>query len=369
MTVFSLPARVVIFTPSSTGADGISTMTREVARAVQKRLNDRIREFAVWSLVGNADLWRERGCEEILYRSAQGNKIRLAAWVIHAACRYDAETIVIVLHLHLLPVVLPLLLRGARIVVFLNGIEVWRPLNQLETWMLRRAWRRIAISSYTAARFTRINPAFATSQIDVCHLGLGEPHVTPSYHRPRENFALIVARMAAEERYKGHDLLLELWPRLRSELPNVTLLIVGDGDDRLRLMEKANSLGLARHVTFLGRVSDETLADLYQRCALFVMPSPQEGFGLVFVEAMRSGAASIGGIGAAAEVIEHGVTGMVVDPRLPDQVYDAIAQLLHDAALRQRMGAAGAVRFARHFTADHFQRRLLSVLGLEGARE
>ena len=59
MTVFSLPARVVVFfTPSSTGADGISTMTREVARVVQKRPNDRIREFAVWSLVGEISVGR-----------------------------------------------------------------------------------------------------------------------------------------------------------------------------------------------------------------------------------------------------------------------------------------------------------------------
>ena len=129
-------------------------------------------------------------------------------------------------------------------------------------------------------------------------------------------------------------------------------------------MAKADGLGLEQHVSFLGRISDETLADLYRRCAVFVMPSSHEGFGLVFLEAMKTGAACIGGIGAAAEVIEHEVTGLIVDPQQPDHVREAILHLLRDSACRQRMGAAGAVRFARYFTAKQFQQRLLALLEL-----
>jgi phosphatidyl-myo-inositol dimannoside synthase len=179
---------------------------------------------------------------------------------------------------------------------------------------------------------------------------------------------LIVARMAAEERYKGHDLLLELWPRIQAEIPEATLVIAGDGNDRSRLTAKAGDLGLKEAVTFLGRVSDETLLALYRRCAVFVMPSPHEGFGLVFLEAMRAGTACIGGVGATAEVIEHGVTGLIVDPRQPDRVREALLLLLRDSACRLRMGVAGAVRFARYFTAKQFQQRLLVLLELEGGR-
>ena len=365
MNVLFHPERAMILTPGATGTDGISTMTRAVTHAIRGKWGDPFSEITVWALAGTSDEWRTVGWPEVTYHSADRSRVRFTAWGIGATHRSRLAPIVLVMHIHLLPVALPLLLCGARIVVFLNGIEVWRSLNRLETWMLRRVWKRIAISSYTATRFTAMNPIFAAYEIHVCHLGLPKLDQASDGHIPREEFAIIVGRMAAEERYKGHDLLLELWPRIRAEIPNATLLIVGDGDDRLRLTAKVNSLGVAKHITFLGRVSDETLTDLYRRCAVFVMPSPHEGFGLVFLEAMRAGAACIGGVGAAAEVIEHGVTGFVVDPQQPENVQDAILQLLRDPERRKQMGAAGAVRFDRYFTADHFQQRLLALLDLE----
>jgi len=359
---------VLILTPGATGADGISTMTRAVTRAMRYEWHDPLREIVVWALAGTETEWQSLSWPEIPYRSAGGKKVRFATWGMQAVGHYGPETIVIVTHIHLLAVALPLLLRGARIVVFLNGIEVWRPLTALETWILRRVWRVIAISFHTATRFTAMNPAFTAREIHVCHLGIGEPDETIDDQTNRENFALIVARMAAEERYKGHDLLLELWPSIQAEIPAATLVIAGDGNDRPRLTAKADNLGLKEAVTFLGGVSDETLVALYRRCAILVMPSPHEGFGLVFLEAMRAGTACIGGVGAAAEVIEHEVTGLIVDPRQPDHVREALLLLLRDSACRQRMGAAGAVRFARYFTAKQFQQRLLALLELEGGR-
>jgi glycosyltransferase involved in cell wall biosynthesis len=368
MTLPQKSERALILTPGATGADGVSTMTQAVTRAMRYEWHDPLREIVVWALAGTETEWQSLAWPEILFRSADGKRVRFATWGIQAVGHYGPETIVIVIHIHLLAVALPLLLRGARIVVFLNGIEVWRPLTAFEMWILRRAWRLIAISSSTATRFTAMNPTFATREIHICHLGIGEPDEATNDQSGRENFALIVARMAAEERYKGHDLLLELWPRIQAEIPAATLVIAGDGNDRPRLTAKAGDLGLKEAVTFLGGVSDETLVALYRRCAVFVMPSPQEGFGLVFLEAMRAGTACIGGVGAAAEVIEHGVTGLIVDPRQPDHVREALLLLFRDSACRQRMGAAGARRFARYFTAKQFRQRLLALLELEGGR-
>ena len=79
-------------------------------------------------------------------------------------------------------------------------------------------------------------------------------------------------------------------------------------------------------------------------CAFFVMPSRDEGFGLVFLEAMRAGKACIGGAGAAAEIIEDGVTGLVVDPTDTDEVAKAVVRLFLEPETRARMGRAGAER-------------------------
>jgi phosphatidylinositol alpha-1,6-mannosyltransferase len=239
----------------------------------------------------------------------------------------------------------------------------------MERWALSRADLLIAISEHTARRFCEANPAFASRRIRVCHLGVASRPETavplPAEADERSGsapFALIVGRMAADERYKGHDLLLDIWPRIAAELPEARLVVAGDGDDRGRLERKAAVLG--KGVSFLGQVSDVALEVLYRDCAFFVMPSRNEGFGLVFLEAMRAGKACIGGVGAAAEVIENGVTGFVVDPDEPGQVLQAALRLFREPETRERMGQAGAMRMARHFTEEHFRCRFRAILGL-----
>jgi phosphatidylinositol alpha-1,6-mannosyltransferase len=176
-------------------------------------------------------------------------------------------------------------------------------------------------------------------------------------------FALIVARMAAGERYKGHDVLIDIWPRVQAEVSGARLVVVGDGDDRTRLTARAAAL--REDATFLGYVSDRTLRGLYRDCAFFVMPSRDEGFGLVFLEAMQARKACIGAVGAAAEIIEDGVTGFVVDPNDSEQILKAVVTLFREAETRERMGQAGAVRVARQFTEEQFRHRFRAILGFE----
>lgn len=230
---------------------------------------------------------------------------------------------------------------------------------------LRRARLLVANSEHTIRGFKAANPAFADHRVEVCPLGTeippdGTPH-GPLSERI-EPFALIVGRMASEERYKGHDLLIDQWPSIAERFPEATLVVVGDGDDRSRLEEKARTSSASGRIRFLGRVSDDELRRLYRECSFFVMPSRGEGFGLVFLEAMRAGKACLGGIGAAAEVIAHGETGYVVDPEDADAVGDAVVRLFADSERTTRMGLAGARRIAERFTADHFRTRLRALL-------
>src|SRR4029077_214501 len=134
------------------------------------------------------------------------------------------------------------------------------------------------------------------------------------------------------------------WAGVRRRVPDATLVVVGDGDDRPRLEALAASTGVGAAVRFAGRLSDRDLAACYARCAFFVLPSTDEGFGLVFLEAMRAGKACIGGVGAAAEVIEHGVTGFVVNPGEREEVLEAMLRLFQEPETRERMGRAGAIR-------------------------
>jgi phosphatidyl-myo-inositol dimannoside synthase len=206
---------------------------------------------------------------------------------------------------------------------------------------------RVANSRHTARRAVVAHPELGI--VEVCPLALlPDP---PSGRVDDEvlaaagkGFALVVGRMSAAERYKGHDQLLEAWPTVRGAVPDARLVVVGGGDDVHRLRQRALHLGIADAVRFTGLVSEATLVALRERAAFFAMPSTNEGFGLVYLEAMRSGLACIGCTGdAAAEIIVDHQTGLLVAPGDLDALAAAVTRLfIEPAAALLRDGDAGA---------------------------
>jgi phosphatidylinositol alpha-1,6-mannosyltransferase len=176
---------------------------------------------------------------------------------------------------------------------------------------------------------------------------------------------LVVARLAASERYKGHDQLIDAWPRVVAAQPDARLWIVGEGDDLARLRARALALPApaASQVEFLGRLDHEALLDRYSRARVFAMPSTGEGFGLVFVEAMRAGLPCIASFDSSAEIVRHQETGLVVEQD-PIALADACVKLLGDDGLANRFSAAGRARYEGQFTFAAFRDRFLRAVGL-----
>jgi phosphatidyl-myo-inositol dimannoside synthase len=175
-------------------------------------------------------------------------------------------------------------------------------------------------------------------------------------------YALIVGRMDARERYKGHDTLIGLWPAVRRTIADAQLMVVGDGDDSARLCQKAADTCDA--ITFLGRVDEPTLAALYRDATFFVMPSSDEGFGLVYLEAMRASTPCIAVHGAAQEIITDRHDGLIVDAGDEDELLAAIVHLFADKQARMRMGAAAARLVNTQFDAAALRRRVCAALEL-----
>jgi phosphatidylinositol alpha-1,6-mannosyltransferase len=345
--------RFLVLTPAIDGADGISELSRQVVRALAAD-----GPVDVWALGGGpgpdgvASFW-----------TAGGSRARLVSRAVWRAMTTLDGWTVVVTHLHLAPVALPLAARGARIAVVLVGIEAWRPLRSRERRALERADRVLAISAHTARRFHDANPHVRLrSDLSTCLLGVGPPPAAASPVAADGGFALIVGRMWAEERYKGHDRLIDIWPSVRARVPDARLVMVGDGDDRARLEARVREAGLAQAIRSAGRVGHEELTGLYRAAAFFVMPSLNEGFGLAYLEAMRAGRPCIALHGAADEIIEDGVSGFLVDADPPDRLVDAIVTLFTDAEARERMGRAAAARVAAAFTERQFADRLRAAL-------
>jgi phosphatidyl-myo-inositol dimannoside synthase len=338
--------RSVLLTPNLLGADGVSTLSRQIVQVLPK-------PAAVLSLHDRAP---EAKHEDVELHGAGGSRAGFlaAAWRISQRCSPAIE--IVCGHLHLAPAAALLGWHGGRVTTVLCGIEAWVPLRTTEAWALSRS-ALIAISHHTAARFKEANPAFASKDVIVCHPGLPDQAASHGVSSPDGSPALIVARMSADERYKGHDQLLELWSGLLARSPAARLVVAGDGDDRPRLEARARSMGLSDVVTFVGRVPDTELAALYERCSFLVMPSRDEGFGLVFLEAMRKAKACIGARGAAAEIIQHEVTGLVVDPASTRDLPAAVQRLFDDPAACRGFGRAGRERFLSTFTDACFRAR------------
>jgi len=349
------PFRSVLLTPNLLGADGVSCLSRQIAPVLPQ---------PVIVLTLHDDPATHPDDTSTRRHSAGGHRLRFIALVLRLLVKCDRDTVIVCAHLHLAPLARLMAWRGARVTYVLCGIESWVHLRLAERRALRRG-HLVAISRHTAQRFREANPQFAGTEIDVCHPGLPAraPEAPTTATDPA---ALIVGRLAADEGYKGHDLLLEAWPSILEHHPDARLWIVGDGDDRLRLESLAARLGLGRAVTFMGHVSNRELDALYWRCGFFVMPSLHEGFGLVFLEAMRAGKACIGATGAASEIIEHGVTGLIVDPSRPGDVRAAVVRLFDEPDTCARFGRAGVARFRAEFTDARFRARFAAVLPTAG---
>jgi phosphatidylinositol alpha-1,6-mannosyltransferase len=169
---------------------------------------------------------------------------------------------------------------------------------------------------------------------------------------------------------KGHDMVIRALPRVRTIVPDVTYLVVGDGPHREELARLARSLGVRDRVVFAGRAEESDLPAFYALADVFIMASrvrPEEGdvegFGIVYLEASACGKPVIGGrSGGVPEAIVEGVTGLLVNPMDHEEIAHALATILNDREFATRLGAEGQARVARDFTWARAADRMSAVL-------
>lgn len=172
--------------------------------------------------------------------------------------------------------------------------------------------------------------------------------------------APVVGNVAALTGHKDHVTLLEAAARVRPAMPQVRFVIVGEGELRGELEERTRALGLEDRVVFTGFRDD--LDRLIPAFTVFSLSSHMEGLGTSVLDAMAFArpvvATAAGGI---PEAVEDRVTGRVVPPGDAAALAQALVEVLSDVPGLQAMGAAGRLRFERHFTADRMIEETLAV--------
>jgi glycosyltransferase involved in cell wall biosynthesis len=138
---------------------------------------------------------------------------------------------------------------------------------------------------------------------------------------------------------KRVDLLLRAAAMLRERIPELEVRIVGGGMEQDRLRSLWHELQVESIVKWIGDVTQRQLAAEYQRADIFCLPSVQEGFGIVFLEAMAAGKPIVAARSAAVpEVVRH---GCLIEPDSAEALVAAIEQLYFDTELRTRLGFEG----------------------------
>lgn len=132
---------------------------------------------------------------------------------------------------------------------------------------------------------------------------------------------LTVCRLAEAERYKGYDQIVRALPQILRVLPNARYLLVGAGPDRPRIEKLVSDVGVAHAVILAGFIPDEELAEYYNLCDVFAMPSKAEGFGIVYLEALACGKPVLAGNrDGSCDALADGELGILVDPDDTDQI-------------------------------------------------
>ena len=286
--------------------------------------------------------------------------------------------ILLVGHINLAPAVWLLQWRypKLKIVLMAHGFEVWSPLRGWKGWLLRNSDLVFSVSRYTRDRMIEIgvhpecihllpnclDPYFEPPQ------DLTKPaYLLERYNlRPEQKVLLTIARLSAEDGYKGYDRVLDCLPVLIQEFPDLYYIIAGkyDAVEKERLDAIVGRLQISNYVLFTGFVPDAEVLDHYRLADIFVMPSKKEGFGLVFIEAMACGTPAIGGDqDGSPDALCPGELGFVVNPDDQEAMLVTIMKVLHDAPDARELQR----KTLEKFSYSPYRERLAKALQLSDA--
>ncbi len=284
-------------------------------------------------------------------------------------------------HINLLPFAAALQLRWrCRVALQTYGIEAWSPTRRaVVNWLARRVTILISIRKLTGQRFE------SWSQARIKQFFYLPNCVDTSLFRPSERdqqlvrrwnldgrrVAMIAGRMetAAFERMKGFDELISAMPQIRSHVPDVTLVVVGDGADQPRLKMLATELGVADAVVFTGYVDEKEKPDYFALADVFAMPGSNPVFDrypfrFVYLEALACGIPVVcpraDGPDEATDPLTCALLQQV-DPNDPTCIADAVIQALQEPSAIRRDRAA-AVEALSYNVFEHNVHQMIAEL-------
>jgi phosphatidylinositol alpha-1,6-mannosyltransferase len=294
------------------------------------------------------------------------SKFRYFSTLLRRLVSRDGYDLICCGHINLLPLAyLAKWKTRAPLILVIYGIDAWHPPQSTMTKnLLSKVDAVISIGEVTKDRFlawagVKEDRVFILpNAVEQRHYGVRSknPELLERYGLTGKIVLMTLGRLSAAEQGKGFDEIMELLPTLSQQIPEIAYLIVGDGDDRQRLEEKARFLGVEDRVVFAGFVGEAEKPDHYRLADAYVMPGRWEGFGFAFLEAMACGIPVLGStLDASREPLRGGDLGILVDPGRADDLQAGIL-----AALKRPRGVIP--EGLKYFSFENFEKRCHGIL-------
>lgn len=223
--------------------------------------------------------------------------------------------------------------------------------------LLRYADRIITVCSQATAE--AVQAGIPECRITQIPNGVDLQHYTLSSERATPGLITFVGRL---DYMKGVHVLLEAFAMLRQRGSPASLQIIGDGPDREKLLQMTETLRIAESVKFRGVAED--IAGRLQASAVFVLPSLSEGLSNVVLEAMACGLPVVATrVGGTVDLIENGVTGILIEPGCPEPLCDALRRVLDDEDFSKCLGMQARRRVENFFALPRVVDAYLALYG------
>ena len=356
---------------STTG--GIQKMTRTLAHALNQVASHNNWDFKLWSAYdANTDLLPQ-------YLPAKkftgfANRIAFTLKAFLKAPKFD---MVIISHINMSFVgrVIKTINPKCKIWVVAHGIEVWNDLSPNKKWLLKNCDKVICVSNFTkqqvvakhlidAAKCEVLNNALDP------FMNIPVAFTKPLYMIDRYNLTantpllFTLTRLSAAEQYKGYEQVIKIIGNLKQTFPAIKYVIAGkcDAEEEIRIKKIIKTYNVEEQILLTGFVEESELVDHFLMTDMFVLPSSNEGFGIVFIEALACGLPVIcGNVDGSLDAIKNGLLGTAVNPDGLDELEKALTKGLQKP-LTEAMRKELQSQCIQYFNEDNYIKNLNDLL-------
>ncbi len=356
---------------STTG--GIQKMTRTLAHALNQVAIHYNWDFKLWSAYDtNADLLPQ-------YLPATnftgfGNRIAFTLKAFLKAATFD---VVVISHINMALVgrVIKTINPKCKIWVVAHGIEVWNDLSTNKKWLLKNCDKILCVSNFTKQQVTSKHHIDA-AKCEVLNNAL-DPFMNlpvafnkPDYLIKRYNLTdntpllFTLTRLSAAEQYKGYEQVIKIIGNLKQAFPAIKYIIAGSCDDeeKIRIKKIIEMYKVEEQVLLAGFIKESELVDHFLMADLFVLPSSNEGFGIVFIEALACGLPVVcGNIDGSVDAIKNGLLGKAINPNNLAELENALTEGLQKR-LTDDMRKELQKQCIQYFSEDSYIKKLNDLL-------